>query len=146
MSIHPRYAEAIVSGRKRAEFRKRSLAADVDLVLIYATAPISAIVGWFTVQETVKTTPEVIWQLLHDVGEICWADFSAYYSGYNEGVALLVGTAERLARPIALSEIKPSPATPQSFSYVPDDIMAQIAGTRPPKRQPAFVCAARGSC
>ena len=50
MSIHPGYAEAILSGRERAEFRKRPLAEDVRTVLIYATAPVSAMSGWFTVQ------------------------------------------------------------------------------------------------
>lgn len=145
MSIHPHYAEAIVSGRKRAEFRKRPLAADVNVVLIYATAPVSAIIGWFTVRGTVKTTPKDIWHLLHDVGEICWADFAAYYSGCNEGVALLVGEAGRLTRPVALSEIQPSPATPQSFNYIPDNVMAQIVTTHEPKDRQPLVCAAGGS-
>jgi len=126
MSIHPHYAEAIVSGRKRAEFRKRPLAADVDVVLIYATAPISAIVGWFTVKDTIQTTPENIWRLLHDVGEIQWTDFAAYYSGCTEAVALLVGRAERLKKPVALSEIDPNPATPQSFNYLPGRVMTQL--------------------
>jgi predicted transcriptional regulator len=145
MSIHPRYAEAIVSGRKRAEFRKRSLAADVDVVLIYATAPVSAIIGWFTVRGTLKTKPEDIWRLLHDVGEICWSDFTAYYSGCHEGVALLVGEAGRLTKPVALAEIHPSPATPQSFNYLPGAVMTQIVTTPDPGERPALVCAASGS-
>jgi predicted transcriptional regulator len=145
MSIHPRYAEAIVSGRKRAEFRKRPLAADVDIVLIYATAPVSAIIGWFTVRGTLKTTPEDIWRLLHEVGEICWSDFAAYYSGCNEGVALLVGEAGRFTKPVALSEIHPSPATPQSFNYVPGNVMAQIVTTPERREEPALVSAAIGS-
>jgi predicted transcriptional regulator len=145
MSIHPRYAEAIVSGRKRAEFRKRPLASDVDVVLIYATAPVSAIIGWFTVRGTLKTTPEDIWRVLHDVGEICWSDFAAYYSGCDEGVALLVGEAGGLTKPVALSEIHPSPATPQSFNYIPDNVMAQIVTTPEPRERPALVSAASGS-
>jgi predicted transcriptional regulator len=145
MSIHPRYAEAIVSGRKRAEFRKRPLAADVDIVLIYATAPVSAIVGWFTVRGTVKTRPEDIWHLFHDVGEICWSDFAAYYSGCDEGVALLVGAAERLAKPLALSDIRPSPATPQSFNYISEQVMAQIVTNQEPGELPTLVCVAEQS-
>lgn len=145
MSIHPRYAEAIVSGRKRAEFRKRSLAADVDIVLIYATAPVSAIVGWFTVCGTVKTRPEDIWHLFHEVGEICWTDFAAYYSGCDEGVALLVGEVARLAKPVTLSEIHPSPATPQSFNYISDQVMAQIVKNHEPEDRPTLVCVAQGS-
>jgi predicted transcriptional regulator len=145
MSIHPRYAEAIVSGRKRAEFRKRPLAADVDVVLIYATAPVSAIIGWFTVRDTLKTKPDDIWRLLHDVGEICWSDFAAYYAGCDEGVALLVGETGRFTKQVALSELHPSPATPQSFNYISDNVITQIVTTPEPKEQPALVCAASGS-
>ena len=39
MSIHPVYANAILTGDKKVEFRKRRLAADVTHVLVYATAP-----------------------------------------------------------------------------------------------------------
>ena len=45
MSIHPRYAEAILSGQKRVEFRKRRLAPDVTTVLVYATQPVGVLVG-----------------------------------------------------------------------------------------------------
>lgn len=128
MSIHPGYAEAIVSGRKRAEFRKRALAADVDVVLIYATAPVKAIIGWFTVCGTVRTTPEDIWRRLHPVGGVSQAAFAAYYSGCDKAVALLVGEAGPLTEPVALSELDPSPATPQSFNYVSYNILAQVAG------------------
>lgn len=138
MSIHPNYAEAILSGRKRAEFRKRPLAEDVDVVLIYATTPVRAIIGWFTVRDVVRTTPEDIWRRLHDVGEICWSDFAAYYSGCNEAVALLVGEVGRFPKPVALSEIRPSPATPQSFNYVPSNVLAQIDETREPAKRPAL--------
>ncbi len=51
MSIHQRWAEAIVDGRKRVEFRKRRLAEDIRTVLIYATAPTSQVIGQFTIDE-----------------------------------------------------------------------------------------------
>jgi predicted transcriptional regulator len=126
MSIHPRYAEAIVAGRKRVEFRKRPLAADIDVVVIYATAPVRAIIGWFTVSETVRGAPEDIWHRLHAVGEISWSDFHAYYSGCSEAVALLVGETQRLAEPVALSELCPRPTTPQSFNYIPGTVLDQV--------------------
>ena len=126
MSIHPGYAEAILSGRKRAEFRKRPLAEDVRTVLIYATAPVSTIVGWFTVRGTLKAAPEDIWRQLHSVGEICWHDFTNYYSGRSLGVALLVGEVGRLTRPVPLSGVDPSPVTPQSFNYISDNILTQV--------------------
>jgi predicted transcriptional regulator len=126
MSIHPQYADAIVAGRKRAEFRKRPLTADIDVVLIYATAPVRAIIGWFTLRGMVRTTPEDIWRRLHAIGEITWSDFDEYYSGCNEGVALLVGEVGRLTQPVPLSELNPSPTAPQSFNYVSRAILAQV--------------------
>ena len=137
MSIHPRYAEAILSGRKRAEFRKRPLAADVGIVLIYATAPVSAIVGWFTVRDTVRTAPDNIWRRLHAVGEICWPDFADYYAGRDEGVALLIGEVGRLAKPVALSEMRPALAIPQSFNYLSVNVLNQIVAGSDPKEESA---------
>jgi predicted transcriptional regulator len=129
MSIHPVYAEAILSGRKRAEFRKRPLAEDVRTVLIYATAPVSAIVGWFTVKDTLRAAPDDIWRQLHSVGEICQHDFTNYYSGRSLGVALLVDEVGRLNKPVPLSGVDPSPATPQSFNYISGNILTQVFST-----------------
>jgi len=106
---------------------------------------VSAIIGWFKVRGTLKTRPEDIWRLLHDVGEICWSDFAAYYSDCDEGVALLVGETGRLTKPVALSEIDPSPATPQSFNYLSGSVVTQIVTTPDPKDRRALVCAANGS-
>lgn len=137
MSIHPSYAEAIVSGRKRAEFRKRPLAPDIDVVLIYATAPVQAIVGWFSVTGTVKSSPNEIWDRLHSQGIITRSEFVKYYADHSQGVALLVGKAERFPKPVALSNLSPRPAIPQSFTYVSDAVFDQVkmlAGKRTTQR------------
>jgi predicted transcriptional regulator len=126
MSIHPEYAEAILSGRKCVEFRKRPLAEDIDIVLIYATAPVQAIVGWFRVGGTVKSSPSQIWRWLHSRGEISRPEFETYYAGYTQSVALLVEGAERFSKSVRLSSLSPRPAIPQSFSYIPDSVFAQV--------------------
>jgi predicted transcriptional regulator len=125
MSIHPDYAEAIVSGRKCAEFRKRPLAADIDVVLIYATAPVQAIVGWFEVSGTVRSSPAEIWRRLHSQGGISRTEFTTYYAGSIQGVALLVGKVERFSELVALSVLSPRPAIPQSFSYISEKVFSQ---------------------
>ena len=109
MSIHPGYAEAILSGRKRAEFRKR-LAEDVRTVL--STAHFTSKRDRWLVHRhpgTLKAAPgrylaptALSWRnLLHD--------FTNYYSGRSLGVALLVGEVGRLTRPVPLSGVDPSP-------------------------------------
>ena len=70
MAIHQRYADAIMDGEKRVEFRKRRLADDIEVVWVYATAPISKVVGHFSIDEVVQGTPQDIWDRFGAVGVI----------------------------------------------------------------------------
>ncbi|MBT1665666.1 MULTISPECIES: ASCH domain-containing protein [Curtobacterium] len=119
MSIHERWAEAIVDGRKQVEFRKRRLADDIRTVLIYATAPSSQVIGQFTVSDMVSDTPARIWEQFGHLGVIEEEAFFAYYGSAPTAVAILVASAERFATPLTLGEFEPRPAVPQSFAYLP---------------------------
>lgn len=119
MSIHQRWAEAIMDGRKRVEFRKRRLAPDIETVIVYATAPVSKVIGRFTVEGIVSGTPAEIWARFGDVGVIDYASYCSYYDGSDSAVAIVVGEAERFEDPVALADIQPRPAVPQSFAYLP---------------------------
>jgi predicted transcriptional regulator len=118
MPIHPRYANAILDGIKGAEFRKRRLAPDIRRVVIYATAPISRIVGEFTIGATVVGSPQEIWRDYGDTGEISEPDFHSYFAGRDTAVALVVTGAQRYAEPLALADLSPRPAVPQSAIYL----------------------------
>lgn len=118
MSIHQRYADAIMEGVKQVEFRKRPLAADIETVWVYATAPTSKVIGRFSVHEIVQGTPQDIWERYGAVGVIEYDAFFEYYRGREVAVAIVVGSAERLPDPVALHEIDPRPAVPQSFAYL----------------------------
>lgn len=118
MAIHERYADAIMDGVKRVEFRKRRLADDIETVWVYATAPMSKVIGYFSVDEIVQGTPHDIWERFGSVGEIDRDDFFDYFDGRDTAVAILVGAAKRLPTPVALGDIDPRPAVPQSFAYL----------------------------
>ncbi len=121
MSIHQRWAEAIVDGRKRVEFRKRRLAEDIRTVLIYATAPTSQVIGQFTIDEMITDTPARIWERFGAVGVIEKDAFFAYYGDAVSAVAIVVATAERFPDSLALTDFTPQPAVPQSFIYLAAD-------------------------
>lgn len=121
MSIHERWAEAIVDGRKRVEFRKRRLADDIRTVLIYATAPSSQVIGQFTIDEIVTDTPARIWEKFGHLGVIERDAFFDYYGSAVTAVAIIVADAERFATPLGLAEFEPRPAVPQSFAYLRAD-------------------------
>ncbi|QRY45944.1 ASCH domain-containing protein [Mycolicibacterium boenickei] len=118
MSVHPRYAEAIMDGRKKVEFRKRPLASDVAVVWVYATAPVQRIVGYFEVDATVTATPRNLWRRFASVGCIDRADFFRYYEGSSAGSGIRIGNVFRLEVPAPIHELLPSGVPPQSYAYV----------------------------
>lgn len=127
MAIHQVWAEAIMDGRKRVEFRKRRLADDIETVLVYATAPVSKVVGHFTIDEVVSSSPADIWARFGSVGVIDHDAFFSYFEGRSSAVAILVASAQRFEDPLALTDIDPRPAIPQSFSYLPSTTPALVA-------------------
>ena len=139
MSIHPAYAEAILDGRKRVEFRKRPMAPDIDTVLVYATAPVQRIVGEFTTTRSVAATPTELWEQASPAAGIAAADYFRYYAGSAMAVGIVIDSARRYDRPVSLPELTPTPATPQSFAYLGTGVLDAVriaAGEQPAPRLP----------
>ena len=62
LSIKPEFVEKIFSGEKQYEYRKILFKQKVDTVYIYASHPISKIVGEFKIDEILCDTPGNIWK------------------------------------------------------------------------------------
>lgn len=120
LSIKPRFADAILSGAKRFEFRRRGFAQQPDAVAIYATAPEGRIVGWFTVESVIEASPEDLWRDCGAEGGIDAEDFFAYFEGCERGIALEVGEVVQLTDPIAPGDLPKAHRPPQSFVHLDD--------------------------
>lgn len=118
MSVHPRFAEAIMDGRKKVEFRKRRLADDVNVVWVYATAPVQRIIGYFEVEAMHSAEPADLWREFAEVGCINRADFDRYYAGSNTGAGITIRKAVRLDVPALIADLLPSGVPPQSYAYI----------------------------
>lgn len=118
MSIHPGYARQIIAGTKRVEFRKRPLASDVTHVLVYATAPISHVVGVFTVEDQVSQSPQNLWGTFKDVAGIAYSDLMSYYNGHSVGTGIQVREAYAAPTPLRLMDDLGITHPPQSYRYV----------------------------
>lgn len=118
MSIHPVYAEAIMRGDKRVEFRKLPIREDVTHVLVYATAPVGAVIGAFTVIGQDTTHPATLWQRFADVSGITRVKFFEYFHARDVGTGIRVGEVLIPDRHLALSSSLGVTRPPQSFQYV----------------------------
>jgi len=136
MAIQPAYSQAILDGRKLVEFRKRPLAADVRTVLIYESAPTRRVVGFFTIGQTVRSSPSALWAQFGTVGCISRSRFRTYYAGTTEAFGIVVEEATRLPEPIALADLSIQPTVPQSFAYLPASVLAELGSQTRPARLP----------
>ncbi len=120
LSIRPQYANEILAGRKRVEFRRRPLPDDVTQVVIYATAPVGRVVGAFQVEAIDSTTPSKAWQHYHQVGGIGQEAFDAYYDGTDTAHVIRIRDVQAVESPFALSDVDEALRPPQSFTYLGD--------------------------
>src|SRR5262249_55232094 len=119
MAIRPDYAQKILSGDKRVEFRKTRLAGTVSHVVMYATNPIQRIVGFFKVLGIEQAAPDELWRRHQRHGGIERSRFFAYYNERDSGIAIRVGEVVGLGSPKALSALGDKLVPPQSFRYLP---------------------------
>ena len=118
LSVRPEFAEAILTGEKRYEFRKRPFPVDVFEVFIYATSPSKRILGRFTVAHVAVTTPAGAWLNFGREGAIDKKRFLSYYATRDVAICIRVGRVDRASHGVDLRRVLPSFHAPQSFRYV----------------------------
>ncbi|UST64021.1 ASCH domain-containing protein [Pseudomonas moraviensis] len=119
LSIKPEYANKILSGEKRFEFRKVSFTnSGVKTVVIYATKPVGKVVGEFEILDIYSDSPSKIWEKTKKYAGIDKEFFDSYYEGKRIAVAIAVGEVQRYKNPIELAELGGSTTAPQSFRYM----------------------------
>ena len=101
LSIHPQYAELILSGAKRVELRRRM---DTKIagcqMLIYATLPVGAVIGRAVVDRVRLLPIQELWSEFGSSSAVPHADFFSYYSGLTHGYAVELGGVSRYRSPV----------------------------------------------
>ncbi len=127
LSIHPALANRLLSGEKQVEFRKRRFATDVSHVVIYATAPLHCVLGYFEVSDIEHGSPSCLWRRHRGSAGINYKEFQAYYGACRTGIAIIVGRVFTLKTPLRLKAIHGSLIAPQSFTYLSPHVLGRIA-------------------
>lgn len=125
LSIHPRYAEMIMSGRKKVELRKKRIRDGVENLIIYSTAPICKIVGSIEIVKVEVSSPQEIFSEYKDLIGIEKTEYFRYYEGHKSAIAILLGEP-RPIKPRPLNDVVPRARPPQSYIYVSDEILNRI--------------------
>ena len=121
MSVRPRFADAILSGAKTTEVRRRSMAITPGTrVILYASSPTRAVVGTARIASTEIWEPEVAWGRHRGSMDLARAEFDRYLTGTNSAYLLLLTDVETLEEPISLGRLREHGPfqPPQSLRYV----------------------------
>lgn len=127
LAIKPRFAEAIIAGRKTVEFRKTRFLQPPRYVVLYASTPIQQVVAYFEVAYIKELTPLGLWRQFKHVGGIEREEFFRYYNSSSRGYAIVVATVWKLRTPARLSHLFPRGTAPQSFRYLKPNSICRLS-------------------
>ena len=113
LSIKPEYVAEIKAGKKRFEFRKAVFKQPVEKVYIYASAPVSRVVGEFQPVDVLSGKPDDIWEKTKEFSGIAKEFFDEYYKGKRTAYAIVIQNLKMYDKAKEL----PFHA-PQSFRYI----------------------------
>jgi predicted transcriptional regulator len=134
LSVRPRWARALIEGEKTIELRKRRIAAPEGTpVMIYETAPTSAIVATARLGRIVNCSAEAAWRDYKAGLGLTQPELEAYLAGKSAWLLFLLGVSG-LPRPVLLADLRTSGrqvAPPQSYRYLPrDEDITRLLGDR----------------
>src|SRR5262245_56640918 len=114
LSIKPEFASRIFDGSKRFEYRRVIFKYPVTKVVVYASAPVSMVIGEFEVADVLCHDLLTLWHKTSKHSGISEAYFYRYFSEKEHGYAIKVGDINRYNKNLSLQNtygVKP----PQSY-------------------------------
>jgi len=117
LSVKPRFAEQILLGEKKYEFRRTIFSRKVDVVLLYVTTPVQRVVAEFDILGIISEPLDALWKRTRKYAGINKGFFYDYFSGLEKGHAIEIGEIRLYNEPFCPAKelgVKP----PQSFAYI----------------------------
>lgn len=129
LSLHPRFATAILTGEKTVELRRQRVAVPPGTpVIIYATSPVMALTGTARLTSVETAAPGQIWHRHRTTCGVSKAEYTAYMDGAATASALLLESARPLSNPVPLDHLRTTGAfhPPQSYRYLTHQLLRQL--------------------
>ncbi len=118
LSIKPAFANKIFDGSKKFEFRRsifRNKA--VTSVVVYASAPVSRVIGEFEIETVHNKELNLLWNETKDASGISREYYDLYFTGKEDGFAIQVKNPQLYKKARNLKEDY-NMVPPQSFAYL----------------------------
>lgn len=120
MSIKPRYANLIFNGSKAVELRRTAVNIKPgDIVIVYASAPVKAVIGQFQVDKVRMDTLDEIWSRVECYACVSKEEYDSYFEGAKYATAIYIGSCVSLT-PVPLCTLRsliPGFKPPQSYMF-----------------------------
>ena len=127
LSIKPEYVDEILRGRKTYEFRRIIFKnRKIGRIYIYATSPVSKIVGSFTIGKIIEASPNMLWKKCRNNAGLSKKDFFDYFKGTKKGFAIQICSVEQFDKPVDPYRAMEDFSAPQSFYYLPPCVLELI--------------------
>ncbi len=120
LPIKPVYAERLISGTKRFEFRRRPISSETTHIVVYASAPYKRILGIVEVTAVESGSVRSVWNRTKESAGISRSDYFDYFEGTDVAYAIAINPRRiiRFDRHISPSDVEQNFVVPQSFKYV----------------------------
>lgn len=115
LPIYPEYANRILKGVKRFEYRTCVPQKPISHIVIYSTTPVKRIVGIAKVEEIISGSSSSVWEKTKYAAGISRAKFREYFAGRNKAFAFKLGAVWSVPEEAAATV---NFSVPQAFSYL----------------------------
>ena len=126
LSIHTKYAESILNGNKRFEYRRVIPANPVDIIVVYCTAPARRISALVEVDSILSGSPTYVWEQTSNASGVTREQFRRYFQGCKSANAFKLGKVIPIYKGLSLSDIDLPESGPQSFMYLSHSALVRI--------------------
>ncbi|MBW2740578.1 MAG: ASCH domain-containing protein [Deltaproteobacteria bacterium] len=120
LSVKPKYAKEIISGRKKYEFRKSIFKRDnVEKMYIYSSSSVRKIIAIVDIDGILSDSPQELWEQCHEDAGISEGEFFDYFKNSETGYAIKIFNVHEFPTPIDPYHLDEDFRPPQSFYYLP---------------------------
>jgi predicted transcriptional regulator len=129
LSVKPRFARAMLEGRKTIEVRRKFPEVPAGTVIVlYSSSPERAVLGTVRLKQITRVDPGRVWGMYADEIALDHAALVDYLDGALETALLEVEAPETWTRPVTLSTLREllGVEPPQSYRYLAVEQMEKI--------------------